>query len=130
MAAPATPYELLRSLLLANATVVALVGTRVYPLRIAQGEPLPAIAYQQVGGNNDRCSSYGRFRYQISMFSAGYVQAVALSEAVLAALDGFEDGEILIEADGAARDQFSEGSEVYYRTHDYFIDFPNPQTNN
>lgn len=119
-------HTLLYTLLKDAPEVKELVGSRVFPLRIPQNTSLPAITYQLVGGDHDRCRSYGRFRFQVSLFAKTYAQASTLSEVVQFALDGYEDGETLIEADAPPIDQHSDDSAVFYRTQDYFIDIPNP----
>lgn len=118
------PGDLLFSLLTQHPAVAALVGTRVYPVRVPQGKPLPAVAYQQIGGTSKPCDSYGRYRYQLSCFADTYTSVVQLSSAVEQALSGYEQGDIYIEADAAALDQFAENADKAFRTQDFFIELP------
>lgn len=120
------PGDLLHSLLCAHPGVSALAGDRVYPVRVPQGKAMPAVAYQQVGGTGAACQSYGRFRYQLSAFADTYTAVTALSAAIEAALNGYEQGEIYIEVDTPAIDQHSDSTDRYFRTQDFFIEFPNP----
>jgi len=119
------PGDLLYSLLTAHADVMALVGGRVYPVKVPQGKPLPAVVYQQISGPSGRCASYDRLRYQLSLYTTTYTQAQQLSLAVRQCLDGYEEGETSITLDQEI-DQFSEPADAYFRTQDYLLDFPNP----
>lgn len=124
-----TPAEFLRSLLVAAPSVTALVQQRVYPLRIAQGVALPAVAYQQISLVPGRCDGYDRLRYQVSLFASSYAQLSALAAATRAALHGYEIGEIYCELDQEI-DQFDEAGSTYFRTQDFFLEYPNPQFSN
>jgi hypothetical protein len=85
--------EALYAHLTANAGVLALVSTRVYPLVIPQDIALPAIAYQRISGPrelaHDGPTGMARARIQITCQAATYTAAKAVAEAVRLALDGF-----------------------------------------
>ncbi len=89
----------LRTYLLGDATVAALVGTRVYPVRLPQGGTFPAITYQRVsqvpvGRPTSGPPSVVAARVQFDVWSLnrdgvdGYAAARALADAVRQRLDG------------------------------------------
>ena len=116
---------LLHSLLRAAPDVAALVGTRVYPVRLAQGAALPAVAYQQVSAPAPRrtrgCVLPATPRYQLSLFARTYAELDALDKAVQAALDGYEAPGVAI-AYVNGFDQHDDRSEVYFRPTDYTVE--------
>lgn len=76
----------------------ALVGERVYPIRLPQKATLPAIAYSRVSSPPTRTHS-GRGtlehpRYQLDCWAATYLEAEALAAAVIQALDGQRWGNV------------------------------------
>ena len=90
-----TPEEAVVSRLTTASAVVALVGTRVYPLRFPrtrQPGDLPAVVYQRISNRDpvtqDGRSGLERPRVQIDAYAATYSQAVSVAEAVKAALHG------------------------------------------
>lgn len=114
--------------LLAAPAVQALLAGRVYPVRLAQGAALPAVAYQQIGRPASAAARGCRLpeavRVQVSLFARTYAELDALDAAVRAALDGHQDP-----ADGIAavryldgRDQMDDQSLVYYRPTDYRVE--------
>lgn len=76
-----------------DAGVLALVGSRVYPLIIPQDVDLPAIAYQRIDGPRVRSQSgpshLAHPRIQITCQASMYSSAKALAGAVRASLDGY-----------------------------------------
>jgi len=120
----------LYSHLTTDSDVSALVGTRVYPLKLPQGYTLPAISYQRVSG--DRLATLsgptGRAnpRFQIDCWASTYSGVRDLASKVRQALDGHKGGlggeddvgGISIEGD---RDLFEENTEVFRVTMDFFI---------
>lgn len=87
----------LYSYLTGDASVEAVIGDRLYPLRLAEGCDLPAIAYARVGASRrytfDRfldTSAWVEARMQFSCYAATAVDALEASHAVLLALSGYE----------------------------------------
>ena len=84
----------LRTLLLANAGVSALIGTRLRPLRLQDNETLPATTYQRVvttpwnamSGAHDAAGTL----MQLDSYAEEYADAEAVSEAIQTALDGVQ----------------------------------------
>ena len=78
----------------ADATLTALIGTRIYPLTAPQNVVKPYITYQVINGNNNQCVSGGIYqtdiRFQIDCWSLKYSEVKAISEAVVNSLVGFK----------------------------------------
>lgn len=81
------------ALLLADSGVSALVGTRIYPLKLPQDDGLPAIRFQRISGERVRTldgpTGLVRPRIQIDAYGKTYAEAKAVAEAVEALLDGY-----------------------------------------
>ena len=77
--------------LYADATVLALVSTRIYPLAVPQTGSFPAITYQRISGSHVRShsgpSGLSVARYQLTCWASTYAGAKALAEAVREAMD-------------------------------------------
>lgn len=80
----------LRTYLLTQTAVTAIVSTRVYPVRLPQGTTLPAVTYQRVAGasefDHEGSAGLGRGRWQFDCWALSYAAMVALAESVRAAL--------------------------------------------
>lgn len=85
--------EALVSRVLANATVAATVGTRVYPVVAPEGVTLPALVYQRISGvrehTHDQVGDLARPRFQFGAIALTYSAAKALANAVRSALDNY-----------------------------------------
>lgn len=83
----------------ANTGIQAVVGTRIYPLRVPEGATLPALAYHKVSGpsehSKDGDMSLNHPRFQITCWAATYAAAKAGRTAVSAALNGFANGSVM-----------------------------------
>lgn len=79
----------LRARLLADASVAALVGTRVSWVERPQGDALPAVTLTTIAGDRDQhLKGFTGMRsttVQADCWASGYGQARALAEAVIAA---------------------------------------------
>ena len=84
-----------------NAGVVALVSTRIYPVLAPESAALPYVDYQNVAGSRiSTLPGVGdaiRARIQMNCNATTYAGAVALADAVIAALAG--DGYLELEYD-------------------------------
>lgn len=120
-----------RTILLQDATVSGLVGTRVYPKILPQSPTLPAITYQrvsrvQVADHLTGPGSMGRPRVQVDVWASTDSAAEALGAAVKARLNGYRgtvpgEGEvhrIALETEGGLFD-----AELLLHRHsaDYFV---------
>lgn len=85
--------SVLYSLLVGDATVGGLVGTRVYPAIVPQNASLPATTYQQLSGVREHtCAGpqgMASPRFQINCWADTYAEARTLSDAVRVLLDGY-----------------------------------------
>lgn len=81
----------IRSALINNAAVAALISTRCYPMFLAQGYTLPAVSYQRISGPRprDTVDATGRVNaiFQIDCWAGTYSQARDLSAKVITCLD-------------------------------------------
>jgi hypothetical protein len=76
-----------------DSTIAALMGLRLFPNKIPQGQPLPAAEYKQKAGKRQQSMSgpLGMVdsQYTITCYGVNYSVAKELSEAVRKRLDGF-----------------------------------------
>ena len=76
-----------------DATLAALVGTRVYPLLVPQDATMPAIAYQKISSTkhqaHDGSSHLARSRFQFTVEADDYATAKATATAVKTCWDSF-----------------------------------------
>jgi hypothetical protein len=76
-----------------TAGVAALVGTRVYPMRLPPGAAMPAITYSRVSGAREQALAGASFLphpvFEISCWATTYAGADALAAAVRTAIDGW-----------------------------------------
>lgn len=116
----------IRSALINDADVTALIGTRAYPMFLAQGYTLPAISYQRITGNRPRemADKTGRVnaRFQVDCWAETYSGTSDLAGKVIAALDNHRGtlgtGDAAMDNVGtietiSERDDFNQGVEVY-----------------
>lgn len=87
-----------RTYLLADATVAALIDERVYPVSLPQTAVLPAVTYQRVFGTegitHQGPSGLERTRIQFDCWATTYAEATALAEAVTDALRVYPEARI------------------------------------
>ncbi|MBI9042924.1 MAG: DUF3168 domain-containing protein [Anaerolineaceae bacterium] len=126
------PYEkALKALVLADAGVAALIGTRFYPLVIPQDTVLPACAYQLLTTGRDythegQCE-FTEPRIQVTISANSYVEAKAVAAAlrpVLSSFSGVISGEtvqgIFLENE---YDGYAFGSEIKTVRQDYCLQY-------
>lgn len=101
--------QALYALLTTDTGVSALIGTRLYPLTIAQDVALPAAAYQRISGPrkhaHDGPLSVAEGRFQFTCQAATYAAAKSVANAIRQALDGYNGavtvGEDSLEIEGS-----------------------------
>lgn len=104
----------------ADAGIKALVGTRIYPLRIPEGAAEPALVYHKISGpsehSKDGDMSLSHPRFQLTCWANKYADAKAVRTAVVTALNGFTNGaamggvvvdQVIVENDMDLHDQQS-----------------------
>lgn len=71
-----------------------LVGDRVYPMRLPQDEPLPAVVYQSISRAREESHSgpSGLYhpRIQLNCWDDSYTGAKKLAKRIIQALDGYK----------------------------------------
>lgn len=76
--------------------VTAVVGSRIFPLRIPAKTTLPALIYQKISGpsehSKDGDMQLGNPRFQFTCWASTYDDAKTVIKAVRAALVGFTNG--------------------------------------
>ncbi|MDO7888286.1 DUF3168 domain-containing protein [Hymenobacter cheonanensis] len=117
------PGALLFSLLSQAPSVVALLGTRIFPILAPQTTPFPYLTYQVISQNGNEtmgCILEDDARVQLSIFAKTYAEVCTIAAATRAALAGQEVGTVLLTFDGN-RDQASDPTTCYFRTQDYLL---------
>lgn len=112
-----TIFTDLHAFLLADPTIAASIGTRMYPQVLPQNVTFPAISYSLTSRESVRelpNGPAGRARPQItiSAWALDYIDATALADAIRIRLDGFKG------AMGASM----VGSTMLERTFDFYED--------
>ena len=117
----------LRTFLLANAGVSALVGTRAYSAPAPPTAVLPYLTIQQISGTPDHnlvaASGVMRRRYQIDAWASTSAGAIALAAAVRAAVDAYAGSmgtlrvlSVILEGERELQEDIEDGSQaVTYR---------------
>jgi hypothetical protein len=89
-----TLEQALRTRLAAYTNLTTLVGTRIYPLRLAQSPTLPAVTYQRIStvpvqALSAAASAMIRTRMQVTAWATTYAGAQSVAAQIRACLDGF-----------------------------------------
>lgn len=118
-----------------NAGLSALVSSRIRPVRLKQGEALPAITYQDISSrytqahNEPACLPFPRFQFTI--FAGTVSSAVAVANALKSALSGYQGnmgtGSYVTEVEACLlKNEFSNDDPeigIYQRFQDYVIQY-------
>jgi hypothetical protein len=118
--------------LLADTGVIALVGTRVFPGSVPQGEALPAIVFNKISGApiyaDEGEVGLDEARIQIDCWAETYSAAKGLSRAVRASLsaffgtsEGVESLYLSLDVERDLREGGSNANEYRFRTSMDFI---------
>lgn len=124
--------EAVYAILVEDAAVGALVGTRVYPQRIPQDVELPAVAYSRIStrraqrhGGTGEGRRLARARVQVNCEAGSYGQAKALASAVVGALDGVQTTVAGVWVQGSwaegEGDEYGETDGIYGVRQDFMI---------
>ena len=122
----ATLLETLRTRLLADAPVAALVGTKVFPLVIPQGEQPPAVVLTVVSDvpatslTGDPAELLREYRVQVDTYSKRYADAQQLAAAVGLVLGRLAEAELSANRE-SARDLYDDETQLYRVTADFFV---------
>lgn len=127
----------LRHYLLADGGIAGIVGTRVFPIKLPQGEIRPSIVYTRISDAGDHhmggASGLGRPRIQVDSWAQTYDVAAALADSVKERIDGFR-GSIQWDENSpgnsvpvqgvffeGSRDLYDETAKLHRVSQDYFI---------
>jgi hypothetical protein len=127
----ATIEEALYTLIQSEASITALVGTRVYPIRMAQNPTYPTLVYSLVSTRNlELLSGDGGMywpRYQIDSYARTYRAAKRLARTVRLALTGYSGtvGSIDICRIGLSNevDDFEPVAGIYHVATDFIVQY-------
>jgi uncharacterized protein DUF3168 len=119
----------LRSFLLADAALAAVVGARIHPVVLPQGESRPSIVLTEISGMGDHHaqgpSGLARNRYQIDGYAQTADGADSIARLVQARLDGFKGMMGAVKIQGALfdtwRDDYDSEAELFRVSSDYVI---------
>jgi Protein of unknown function (DUF3168). len=85
-------FTLFRGYLLADATIAAALGTRVYPVKVPQKVTYPAATIQRITGirigHLHGPASIARPRYQVDVWSLTFQEATTIGAAIRTRLEG------------------------------------------
>jgi tRNA U54 and U55 pseudouridine synthase Pus10 len=113
-----------RSYLLADPTLYALVGERIYPVVLPQNATLPAVVYFRQGGRTDHkgiVKMTGRtrnFTIQIQAIGRNYDEADSVEEAIYDRLDQEVTG-LSCRPLGETQDLYDEETKEFITASDY-----------
>ena len=107
----------------------AIAGNRVYPLRVAQGVALPAVAYQTISNSPTNCkegdAGLDQKRVQLNIYAERYEQQEQLAGIIRQTLSGFsgtvsgtEIADITYQTE---TDLHENAAEIYFKAQDYTI---------
>lgn len=125
----------LRAFLLADAGIAAVVGTRVYPIKIPQGVNAASIVYTRISGAGDYHmagpSGLAMPRYQLDSWAPTADAATALANLIKDRISGFRGvmgtGPIAVTVQGAflldEREDYDDTPKLHRMSRDYAIDF-------
>lgn len=127
-----TIEEALKAHLTANAGLVALIASRVYPVQLPQNPTLPAMVYNRISGERvqhmEGSSGLASPRFQFDSFGRTYAEAKGVSEALRLAVEGFSGtmggvngpdvNSCLLQSD---QDGYEDDLHVYWVSVDYII---------
>lgn len=127
----------LRAFLLADAAIAAVVGARVFPIKMPQGEKGTSIVYLRVSNVGDHIMSgptrIARPRFQIDCWAGTPGAASDLANLVKERLDGYQgpmpygsaSPQLSVEVLGiffqSERDGYDSDNELYSASRDYMI---------
>lgn len=117
------------AMLAADATVAALVSTKIYPVIAPQNVASPFVVYSIASAiptnTKDRISELDTMRVQVDCYGRTYAQVEAISSAVRLAIDGQTGTYGGAYVDGVAyeneQDMLDEDVDLYRKSLDFFI---------
>ncbi|MFO7537616.1 MAG: DUF3168 domain-containing protein [Chloroflexota bacterium] len=119
----------LRTLIVNDEDIGALIGERCYPLRIPQDVERPAIAYRRISGkrvvSHSGPSNLARPRFEFECVASRYSDLVALANGLRRLLDGRKHTVAGVEIQAGfienEADDYGDVAQLYGRRLDFFI---------
>lgn len=110
------------TLLAANSSIVAMVGTRISPVVLPENSSLPALTFHVVAGASTPTFETGgqqRLRLEFNCWGATYLDAITLRNTLVSALNGYQgllsDGTYLQNANQLQNADFFDHDARLYR---------------
>jgi len=126
----------LRSFLLADSQIAAVVATRVYPIKLPQGTTGVSIVYNRISGGGDYhmqgLSGFAHHRFQIDAWASTANAATSLADLIRDRIDGYRgdmgaDSPPVVTVHGVfmvdQREDYDDEAKLHRMSRDYFIDF-------
>lgn len=119
--------------MLADASIAAIVGSRIYPIKMPQGVTAASVVMNRISGLGDHHmqgpSGLSRPRMQIDSYAPTFQAAVTLANAVKERIDGaagtFGTGSDIVEVQGiffdTEEDRYDDSADLFRVRQDYFI---------
>lgn len=108
-----------------DSTISALMGLRLFPNKIPQGQPMPTAEYKQEAGKREQMMSgpagMVNSQYTVICYGESYSAAKGLAEAVRKRLDGFRgvvEGvtiDVMMLIDEVDKPEFKPGTDILNR---------------
>jgi len=120
--------EAVRSILINNAGVSALVGTRVYPFSNPLGTTLPAIRYMRVSEVSSFETDISTVRIQLTCVSStSYLHSLSVAAVVRKALNRYKGVVMGVKIERIAfltqTDDSDETAKLFWVSADYYVTF-------
>jgi len=117
--------EAFRDTLLADASVIALVGSRIYPVNLPQEPTYPAVTYLEISGDphNSLTGPQGLHwaRLRVHTWGETYGDAYETAQAVEVALNGQKFTTLRAISALGRHDLYESAVEAYYISQDFSI---------
>jgi len=121
------PAKVIYQLLSSDSKLKDLIGDKVFPQRIPQKTPFPAVVYFLVSNHpsetKQAASDLDTLTYQISVYATSYQNVIEIAEEVRRVLDRYRNDSENIDHIIFLRenDLFDEEAEVYHKALDFKI---------
>jgi len=114
--------------------VAAMVGDRVFPVKVPEGAKLPCISWRRVSASRqythdpyDTTDAWVTARVQFSCWATTPLDAIKVGEAVMLALSGYEGdmaGQLIGSSDGVLEmDDYQTEQKLFRRVVDFIISY-------
>jgi hypothetical protein len=121
-----TVVERIRTLLIADISLAALVGARIYPQYIPQGSTLPAVVLTAVSDvpytsfTGSSTTDLRSVRLQVDSYATRYLDAHAVADAVDAVIANLASSDLQANRESMG-DLYEDETQLHRVTADYFV---------